>query len=131
MNTEIIISLVILLISIAPLIIIGIVQYRSKEPVGFWSGRKPPQKEQITDVKAYNLKLGLMWILLGTGFIFCFVCGLAFGELAAGYLCMAEVAGGIAAMIAYHNKLERMYRRNGDNYESRKDAGAIRKKSNL
>ncbi len=79
MTAEIIIFSVILLISAAPIIIIGIVQYRSKEPVGFWSGKKPPGKEQITDVKAYNRKHGLMWILFGVGFIFCFVCGLFFG----------------------------------------------------
>lgn len=41
---EIIISSVIVLVCTAPVIIIGIVQYRSKEPVGFWSGKKPPGK---------------------------------------------------------------------------------------
>lgn len=115
MTAEIIISLIVVLICIAPIIIIGIVQYRSKEPVGFWSGKKPPQKEQLTDVKAYNRKHGLMWILLGAGFLLCFVCGLFFGGLAAGYLCMIEVMGGILAMIAYHEKLERMYhKKEGD-----------------
>ena len=109
MTAEIIIFSVILLISAAPIIIIGIVQYRSKEPVGFWSGKKPPEKEQITDVKAYNRKHGLMWILLGSEFILCLVCGLFFGGLIAGYLCMIEVIGGILAMIAYHEKLDRMY----------------------
>ena len=54
MTAEIVISSVILLISAAHIIIIGFVQYRSKDPVGFWSGKRPPQKEQITDVKAYN-----------------------------------------------------------------------------
>ena len=73
MTAEIVVSSIILLISAAPIIIIGIVQYRSKDPVGFWSGKKPPEKEQITDVKAYNRKHGLMWILLGVGFILCFV----------------------------------------------------------
>lgn len=109
MSAEIIFSSIAALVCIAPVIIIGIVQYRSKEPVGFWSGKKPPQKEQLTDVKAYNRKHGLMWILLGVGFIICFVCGLAFGGLVAGYLCMIEVLGGILAMIAYHGKLDRMY----------------------
>lgn len=109
MTAEIIISSVILLISVVPIIVIGIVQYRSKEPVGFWSGKKPPRKEQITDVKAYNRKHGLMWILLGVGFIFCFVCGLFMGGQMAGYLCMIEVIGGILAMIAGHEKLDRMY----------------------
>ena len=115
MTVETIIVLVILLISAAPIIIIGIVQYRSKNPVGFWSGKKPPQKEQITDVKAYNQKHGLMWILFGVGFILCFVCGLPFGGLIAGYLCMIEVMGGILIMVAYHNKLNRVYyRKQGD-----------------
>lgn len=109
MAAETIISAVILLISIGPIIILGIVQYRSDEPVGFWSGKKPPQREQITDVRAYNRKHGMMWILYGVGFIFCFVCGLLFGGLIAGYLCMTEALGGILIMIAYHNKLDRMY----------------------
>lgn len=55
---ETVIMLVILLYSATPLIVIGIVQYRSKKPVGFWSGEKPPEKEQITDMKAYNQKHG-------------------------------------------------------------------------
>lgn len=46
MTAEIIISSIILLICIAPVIIIGIVQYRSKDSVGVWTGKEPPQKEQ-------------------------------------------------------------------------------------
>ena len=115
MIAEIVISSVIVLVSTVPIIIIGIVQYRSKDPVGFWSGKKPPKKEQITDVKAYNQKHGLMWILLGVGFILCFACGLLFGGVITGYLCMIEIIGGILAMIAYHQKLDRMYcKKEGD-----------------
>lgn len=114
MTVEIIFSSVILLVCTVPIVIIGIVQYRSKDPVGFWSGKKPPKKEQITDVKAYNQKHGLMWILLGVGFILCFVCGLLFGGVIAGYLCMIETIGGIAAMIVYHEKLDRMYYKKED-----------------
>lgn len=114
MTEETVIWMVILFISAAPLILIGIAQYRSKEPVGFWSGKEPPGREQITDVKAYNQKHGLMWILFGVGLILCFVCGLAFGGLTAGCLCLIEVTGGILAMIAYHDKLERMYRKKED-----------------
>lgn len=115
MTAETVIFSVILLVSTVPIIMIGIVQYRSKDPVGFWSGKKPPKKEQITDVKAYNQKHGLMWILLGVGFILCFVCGLLFGGMIAGYLCMIEMIGGILAMIAYHQKLDHMYcKKEGD-----------------
>ena len=35
---------------------IGIVQLKSKDPVGFYSGEKPPKAENITDVKAWNKK---------------------------------------------------------------------------
>ncbi|MDE7428857.1 MAG: hypothetical protein K2N00_06255 [Lachnospiraceae bacterium] len=111
MTAETVVFLVILLISAAPIIIIGIVQYRSKDPVGFWSGKKPPKREQITDVKAYNRKHGLMWIVYGVGLLFCFVCGLPFGGLITGYLCMIEVMVGILFMVAYHNKLNRVYYR--------------------
>lgn len=111
MAAENMIFSIILLMSAAILILIGIVQYRSKEPVGFWSGKKPLKKEQITDVKAYNRKHGLMWILFGAGLIVCFLCGTFFGGNIAGYLCLVEMAGGIVVMIAYHGKLDRMYRR--------------------
>ena len=30
----------------------GIVQYKSKNPVDFWSGEEPPRKERITDIEA-------------------------------------------------------------------------------
>lgn len=111
MVAETVIMLVILLYSATPLIVIGIVQYRSKKPVDFWSGEKPPEKEQITDMKAYNQKHGIMWILFGAGLIFSFACGLPFGGEAAALLCIIEVAGGIAGMILYHNRLNRIYRR--------------------
>lgn len=112
---ETIICFMILLLCALPIIILGITQYRSKDPVGFWSGIKPPAREQITDVKAYNQKHGLMWIVYGVGFIFCFLCGLPFGGSSAGCLCMIEIMGGIPVMAAYHNKLNRMYyRKQGD-----------------
>ncbi len=109
MTGEIIFSFVVLLISTSPIIILGMVQYRSKEPVGFWAGKKPPRNEEITDVRAYNRKHGLMWILYGAGFIVCFVCGTFFGGTATAYLCVAEAVLGIPGMIAYHNRLNRMY----------------------
>lgn len=115
MTAENVISIVILLMSAAPMIIIGIVQYRSREPVGFWSGKKPPKRAEITDVKAYNRKHGLMWIFFGVGFVLCFVCGLFWDGLIAGYLCMIEVIGGIFVMVAYHNRLNRIYyKKSGD-----------------
>lgn len=108
---ETIICVVILMICAIPLIILGIVQYRSKDPVGFWAGQKPPAREQITDIKAYNQKHGLMWIIYGVGLLLSFACGLPFGESVAGCLCMVEIMGGILMMVMYHNRLNRMYYR--------------------
>lgn len=107
---EIIFSSVVLLICASSLVILGIVQYRSKEPVGFWSGKKPPRREEITDVRAYNRKHGLIWIFYGAGLVLCFACGIPFGWLAAACLCMTEVFGGLIVMAVYHRKLERVYR---------------------
>jgi hypothetical protein len=115
MMAETVITSVIVLIGIAPIIIIGIVQYRSKNPVGFWSGKEPPKREQVTDVKAYNRKHGLMWILYGIGFILCFVCRFPLGGEVAAILCIIEVMGGLFGMIAYHNLLNRRYyKKDGD-----------------
>ena len=109
MTAESIICMVIVAISAMPMIIIGISQYRS-----FWSGKEPPKKEQITDVKAYNQKHGIMWIVYGAGFFLCFALAVPFGEklaLVAVGLGTIECIGGIFVMIAYHNKLNRRYYR--------------------
>lgn len=44
---------------------IGISQLRSKKPVGFYSGVKPPREDELSDVGAWNKKHGIMWIIYG------------------------------------------------------------------
>lgn len=100
---------VVLLLSAAPLIILGIAQYKSVVPVGFWTGKKPPAREQITDVKAYNHRHGLMWISYGAGLLLCFGSMVFVGLETAMVLVMIECFGGIVAMVVYHNKLDRTY----------------------
>lgn len=115
MTGEKIFEIVICLICMMPIIIVGIVQYRSKKPVGFWSGQEPPKKEQITDVTAYNHRHGIMWIIYGAGFILCFISGLAIGETIASALSIIECIGGVFVMILYHNKLNNIYyKKEGD-----------------
>lgn len=46
MTAEIVMSSVISLVAVTPIIMIGIVQYRSKDPVGFWSGRNHPKESR-------------------------------------------------------------------------------------
>ena len=71
MTVEIIVSLCVVVVCISPLIILGIVQYNSKNPVGFWAGQEPHKAAEISDIRAYNHKHGIMWITYGIGFISC------------------------------------------------------------
>ena len=106
---ENIIFLIILFICALPLIVIGISQTKSKEPVGFWSGVKPPTKDKISDVTAYNKKHGMMWIIYGLGTLPAFFLGMFFGGIAAGCALGIEIIGGLVAMICYHNYLDKKY----------------------
>ena len=61
-----------------PLVVLGIFQMKSKEPVGFWSGVKPPTGDKVSDVAAYNKKHGIMWIVYGAGIVPAFFLGMVF-----------------------------------------------------
>ena len=89
---------------------IGITQLKSKEPVGFYSGEEPPSKEQITDVKAWNKKHGIMWIIYGSCIVVSWLCGLVIGDSV--YIVIPYTIGllvPIVFMIIYHHKLIKMY----------------------
>lgn len=114
MTTETIFGIMVALIGILPILILGIVQYCSKEPVGFWAGKEPPKKEQVSDVRAYNHRHGLMWILYGAGFFLCFCCGIFLEGAASAIPALVECIVGLLLMILYHNKLDRTYLKKGD-----------------
>ena len=85
---------------------IGISQLKSNEPVGFYSGEKPPAREQITDVDAWNRKHGIMWILYGGCIIASWIAGLLIGDSV--YALLPYTIGlliPIIFMIMYHHKL--------------------------
>ena len=109
MTAETIICIVILLICAIPLIVIGMFQVKSKEPVGFWTGVKPPSRDKVSDVTSYNKKHGMMWILYGSGIIPAFFLGKIFGGVAATCAMGVEIIGGLVVMICYHNYLNRKY----------------------
>ncbi len=69
-----IVGFVIWSITCAMLFGIGIWSYRSEEPVGFFTGAKPPE---VKDVKKYNRAVAILWFayatlfeLLGIPFLF-------------------------------------------------------------
>ena len=92
---------------------IGIHQFRSKDPVGFYTGEKPPQKEQITDVRAWNRKHGIMWIIYGICIVLSWVCSTLIGDslyavipLAAGILLIPVVI-----IICHHRLVKKYYKK--------------------
>ena len=65
MTAASIITFIIFFIVAMIMIGLGIFQLKSTSPVGFYSGEKPPREEELTDVKAWNKKHGMMWLIYG------------------------------------------------------------------
>ena len=91
---------------------IGISQVKSKEPVGFYSGEKPPCAEELTDVEAWNKKHGWMWITYGILIMLSWCAGAVIGD---SVYCVIPYCGGlivpIVGMIWYHGKLIKKYKK--------------------
>lgn len=104
-----IITVVILFICMLVFVILGAIQCRSKNPVGFWTGIKPPDEKQVRDIPAYNKRHGGMWILYGIGIPVSFFAGMPFGETAAWICMMAECVGGCVGMMVCHEHLNKKY----------------------
>ena len=95
-----------------PLIGIGVFQYTRKDPVGFYSGVKAPQKEELTDVKAWNRKHGVMWILYGLCILLLWGCGAIMGQgLHLLFLYLIGFLLPIPFMVLYHGRLVKKYMR--------------------
>jgi len=107
---EIIIPLVILSYVALIMLIIGIIQVKSKTPVGFYSGVEPPKAENLTDVKAWNKKHGLMWIIYGIVILSSIIPVLIMRE---SIWCIVPMIVGmllpIGIMIWYHHRLCKIY----------------------
>ncbi len=97
------------------LIMIGIgrSQLKSKTPVAFYSGEKPLDASELSDVSMWNRKHGIMWVIYG---IILILSGLA-GGMAAGkdsLWCLLPMLGGTIVpliwMIWYHHRLIREYK---------------------
>ena len=89
---------------------IGFSQLKSKDPVGFYTGEKPPEKEQLSDINAWNKKHGTMWIVYGFCIVCSWICSAFIGDSI--YSTIPLFAGVIAPlvlMIIYHHKLIKKY----------------------
>ena len=89
---------------------IGIVQFKSKEPVGFYTGEKPPKREELSDVNSWNKKHGIMWIIYGLCIVTSWICSAFIGN---SFYSVIPITLGILVpivfMIFYHHKLVKDY----------------------
>lgn len=94
---------------------IGVSQLKSRKPVGFYTGVKPPEEKELRDVKAWNKKHGMMWISYGATITGCglaqMIAGLAgWNDVLLVILEIFIVIGGVFVMMWYHMRLEKRYR---------------------
>ena len=93
-------------------IAIGITQYKSKKPVGFYTGETPPKAEQLTDVSTWNRRHGLMWIGYGAAIIASFLLGVLLqNPILSVCLSFAVILVGIPCLILIHRHLKKIYYR--------------------
>ena len=109
---EYIMSLVVFLLVAIVMIILGISQIRSKKPVGFYTGEKPPTEDELSDVIAWNKKHGYMWIAYGFSIIGFFVrTSFIKSETIAMVLLLIGTIGSLPIMMLYHSHLKKKFYR--------------------
>lgn len=112
MSAENILGFIIFLFVALFMVGIGISQIKSKTPVGFYSGEKPPREEELANVYEWNVKHGKMWISYGIIILICYFIGALVGDT---IWCVIPMCGGlifpICVMIWYHHQLIKKYRR--------------------
>ena len=90
---------------------IGTVQFRSQKPVSFYTGENAPDEKDITDVKAWNKKHGIMWIMYGVCIVSAWICGFIMGDsllsLIPFFICLGLP---IPLMVLYHHHLVKRYK---------------------
>ena len=108
---EYIIPIFIYTLTAGIMLAIGIVQLRSKKPVAFYSGETGPKESELTDVRAWNLRHGIMWLIYGAIIIVTAAVDFTVKSDLVTILC---TLGGpiipIPFMVMYHHKLERKYK---------------------
>lgn len=111
---EFIFGFVIYLMVAAVMLGIGVSQYKSIKPVGFYSGEKPPLESELSDVLMWNKKHGRMWIWYSAIIMISYLLGLPFMIIDSVWS-VVPMCGGLILplplMIKYHNKLIREYRK--------------------
>lgn len=107
---ENIIAFVVFLVTSLVMVGIGVSQMKSKTPVGFYTYEKPPKKEQLSDMEAWNKKHGMMWGAYGIAIMGSFlVCVFVSNEIVALVIFLSVICGALPIMMWYHAYLQKLY----------------------
>ena len=101
MNPELILMMIPVGFCTIIFLAIGAWQWKSKNPVGFWTGQKPPKPEEISDISAYNRGHASMFFAYGAA--------MPVSVFAGPVLFLAVTLGGIPLLILGHRFLEKKY----------------------
>ena len=88
---------------------IGLVQIKSKKPVAFYSGEKPPLEKTVKDIEKWNRKHGIMWILYGIAIVLGIIGGVIVGDSPLLVVIYCGSLLPIVIMVLYHKKLVKEY----------------------
>lgn len=89
---------------------IGIFQYRQKDiPVTFYTGESPLDPRCVNDVKAFNQKHGMMWIIFGVVLLVSQLIGALIANRTSILFMIVPLLVGIVCLFLYHHHLMRTY----------------------
>jgi len=92
-------------------ILIGIWQYKSKTPAGFYTFEKPLTEDDVSDVKMWNRKHGVMFMLYGAVILISWAAMPLSGGSEWGYaVSFSGILLPVPFMLLYHRKLVKQYR---------------------
>ena len=86
---------------------LGIMAWRRKKPMWFWSGSTV--KEEISDIRAYNRANGIMWITFSHLYWACTIIGI-WNLKAAGLIMLIGSAVAAPLLIVAYRRIYRRYR---------------------
>ena len=92
------------------MIIIGISKMKKQEPIRFYHREKPLRYDEVTDVKAYNKKHGMMWIIFGVVIILFEIIGMIMKySVYFFFIVILTAIAGIILTMKYHQKINNEY----------------------
>lgn len=112
MSVDMIFGLVIVSLVALVMVIIGLCQvFKREEPVGFYNVGTKPKREEISDVKRWNIFHGMIWIVYGICIELGFLLGsIMTSEILQGIFMIGGILIPLPLMILTHHLLEKKYK---------------------